>query len=161
MRSIENKILQRPDLLARAARPRSGTLVFTNGCFDILHRGHVEYLQYARTLGDALCVAVNADASVRRLKGKARPVVGEDDRAAVVAALESVDYVTIFEEDTPFELISSLLPDVLVKGGDYTADQVVGGPEVVAAGGRIVIAPLVPGRSTTRILEGTANGGTA
>jgi len=149
----EQKILSLPALLNRYARPRSNKLVFTNGCFDILHRGHVEYLHAARELGDALVVAINTDDSVRRLKGERRPVNTEMDRAIVLAGLGCVDAVTFFEEDTPRDLISVLLPDVLVKGGDYTPEQVVGREEVEAAGGHVAIIPLVPGISTTRILE--------
>jgi len=149
----EQKILSLPALLNRYARPRSIRLVFTNGCFDILHRGHVEYLYAARELGDALVVALNTDDSVRRLKGAGRPVNTEMDRAIVIAGLGCVDAVTFFEEDTPRELISVLLPDVLVKGGDYTPDQVVGREEVETAGGRVSIIPLVPDVSTTRIIE--------
>ena len=148
-----SKILDRDELLARLGRPRTGTVVFTNGCFDILHRGHVEYLDAARSLGDLLVVAVNTDESVRRLKGPTRPVNSQDDRAFVLAGLACVDAVTVFGEDTPRELIAALLPDVLVKGGDYTVDTIVGAAEVTAAGGRVVVAPLVPGRSTTSILE--------
>ena len=153
-----SKLLALPDLLSRFARPRGGTLVFTNGCFDILHRGHVEYLAYARGLGDWLVVGLNADDSVRRLKGPSRPVNGAHDRALVLAALAVVDAVILFEEDTPQRLISALLPDVLVKGGDYREEDIVGADEVVAAGGRVVVAPLVPGRSTTSILERAAGG---
>jgi rfaE bifunctional protein nucleotidyltransferase chain/domain len=149
----EEKLLARSALLARFGRPRNGVLVFTNGCFDLLHRGHVEYLFAARALGDALVVGVNTDASVRRLKGEGRPVVREDDRAFVLAGLGCVDAVTLFAEDTPRDLIGALLPDILVKGGDYAAADVVGGAEVTAAGGRVEILPLVPGRSTTAILQ--------
>lgn len=150
---LASKILDWKALLRRFGRPRSGTLVFTNGCFDLLHRGHVEYLHAARSLGDALVVGLNSDASVRRLKGPSRPVNPETDRAMVLAALAAVDAVTVFEQDTPLELITYVLPDVLIKGGDYQADQVVGAEEVTAAGGRVVIAPLVRGRSTTSILH--------
>lgn len=150
---LQSKILSRTELLARFGRPRPGRLVFTNGCFDILHRGHVEYLAAAREMGDALVVGLNADASVCRLKGPERPVNPELDRATVLAALEAVDAVTIFHEDTPLDLISALRPDVLVKGGDYRADEVVGADEVTGAGGRVAIVPLVPGRSTTEILK--------
>ncbi len=150
---LASKILDWDALLRRFGRPRSGTLVFTNGCFDLLHRGHVEYLHAARSLGDALIVGLNSDASVRRLKGPSRPVNAETDRAIVLAALAAVDAVTVFEQDTPLELITCVVPDVLIKGGDYQADQVVGADEVTAAGGRVVIAPLVPGRSTTSILH--------
>ena len=153
------KVLSRADLLARLARPRSGRLVFTNGVFDVLHRGHVDYLARARALGDALVVAVNSDASVRRLgKGADRPVNPEDDRAYVIAGLEAVDWVTVFDEDTPRELVAALLPDVLVKGGDYTRDTIVGAEEVEAAGGRVEVIPLVPGRSTTQILQRVRQG---
>lgn len=151
-RTLASKVLDREALLRAEARPRARRLVFTNGCFDLLHRGHVEYLAHARSLGDALAVGLNSDASVRRLKGAGRPLNPAEDRALVLAALESVDYVTVFDEDTPRELIAALLPDVLVKGGDYAPDQVVGRAEVEAAGGRLVLAPLVPGRSTTGIL---------
>ncbi|HSH46306.1 MAG TPA: D-glycero-beta-D-manno-heptose 1-phosphate adenylyltransferase [Longimicrobiales bacterium] len=149
----EERILDRAALLERHGRPRRGRLVFTNGCFDILHRGHVQYLYAARALGDALVVGVNSDASVRRLKGADRPVVGLEDRLFVLAGLGCVDAVTPFDEDTPRELIAGLLPDVLVKGGDYEPHQVVGGDEVRAAGGDVVIIPFVEGRSTTRLIN--------
>ena len=147
------KVLGRADLLARFGRPREGRLVFTNGVFDLLHRGHVEYLYAARALGDALVVGVNSDASVRRLKGETRPVVPLEDRLFVLAGLGCVDGVTSFEEDTPRELIAALLPDVLVKGGDYRAADVVGGREVRDAGGEVMILPFVEGRSTTRLIR--------
>jgi D-beta-D-heptose 7-phosphate kinase/D-beta-D-heptose 1-phosphate adenosyltransferase len=148
-----DKVLTRDELVRRFGRPRTGTVVFTNGCFDVLHRGHVEYLAAARSLGDVLVVGLNDDASVRRLKGAPRPVNPQEDRALVLAALASVDAVTVFDEDTPRELIAALLPDVLIKGGDYTVDTIIGAEEVIAAGGRVVVAPLVPGRSTTAILQ--------
>jgi rfaE bifunctional protein nucleotidyltransferase chain/domain len=154
-----DKILPLDVLLRRYGRPRRETLVFTNGCFDVLHRGHVEYLASARTLGDALVVGLNTDASVRRLKGPGRPLNPQDDRAYVLAGLAAVDAVTYFDDDTPRDLIAALLPDVLVKGGDYRAEDVVGGAEVRAAGGRVVIAPLVPGRSTTGLLQRIERGG--
>jgi D-beta-D-heptose 7-phosphate kinase/D-beta-D-heptose 1-phosphate adenosyltransferase len=142
--------------LAEAARWRAervGRVVFTNGVFDLIHPGHVDVLDAARAEGDSLIVGVNSDASVRRLKGEGRPVRRESDRAYVVAALEAVDAVVLFEEDTPLELIRTLHPDVLVKGGDYTPDTVVGRSEVEARGGRVVIVPLVAGQSTTSIIE--------
>ncbi|MBW3553224.1 MAG: D-glycero-beta-D-manno-heptose 1-phosphate adenylyltransferase [Gemmatimonadetes bacterium] len=154
----EKKVLGRQGLIARFGRPREGRLVFTNGVFDLLHRGHVEYLHAARALGDALVVGVNSDASVRRLKGESRPVVTLEDRMFVLAGLGCVDGVTSFDEDTPRELIAALLPDVLVKGGDYRAGDVVGGREVRGAGGEVIILPFVEGRSTTgliRRIEGT------
>ena len=120
------RVLSRESLLARFGRPRERTVVFTNGCFDLLHRGHLEYLDEAKALVHALFVGLNSDASVRRLKGSERPFVPEGDRAAKLAALRSVDAVTLFDEDTPLALISALLPDVLVKGGDYDLEGIVG-----------------------------------
>jgi D-beta-D-heptose 7-phosphate kinase/D-beta-D-heptose 1-phosphate adenosyltransferase len=128
------------------------TIVFTNGCFDILHRGHVEYLAAARQLGDVLVVGLNSDASVRRLKGPDRPINPEGDRAAVLDALRAVDFVTIFEEDTPAALIEAVQPDVLVKGADYTEDRIVGADIVRQRGGRVVIVPLLGGRSTSGLI---------
>jgi rfaE bifunctional protein nucleotidyltransferase chain/domain len=155
-----DKLLSRDEVVARYGPPGRGTVVFTNGVFDILHRGHVEYLYAARALGDALVVGVNTDASTKRLgKGGDRPINGEEDRALVLAGLGCVDAVTLFDEDTPRELVAVLLPDVLVKGGDYTVDTVAGAEEVMAAGGRVEIIPLVPGRSTTSILERARRGG--
>jgi rfaE bifunctional protein nucleotidyltransferase chain/domain len=128
--------------------------VFTNGCFEILHAGHVSYLDQARALGDALVVGVNTDASARRLeKGQGRPFVPQDERALVVAAIESVDAVSLFDEDTPAELIRVLLPAVLVKGADYATEDVVGREAVEAAGGRVELVPLLEGRSTTGLLR--------
>jgi D-beta-D-heptose 7-phosphate kinase/D-beta-D-heptose 1-phosphate adenosyltransferase len=152
-RSPREKILSREAFLSRFGRPRDHRLVFTNGCFDILHRGHVEYLSAARSLGDKLVVAVNTDASVERLKGPGRPVVPQGDRALVLAGLESVDAVTLFHEDTPRELLAALLPDVLAKGGDYAPEAVVGKAEVEGAGGRVEIIPFIPGRSTSELIH--------
>jgi D-beta-D-heptose 7-phosphate kinase/D-beta-D-heptose 1-phosphate adenosyltransferase len=142
--------------LADAVRWRvaqTGTVVFTNGVFDLIHPGHVDVLNVARSHGDALIVGVNSDASVRRLKGESRPVRSEHDRAYVLAALEAVDAVVIFAEDTPLDLVRAIRPDVLVKGGDYTPDTVVGREEVESRGGRVVIVPLTVGQSTTSIIE--------
>lgn len=150
---LDGKLLAEPELLALHARPRSGRLVFTNGCFDILHRGHVEYLAAARALGDVLVVGLNTDASVARLKGPHRPYVPLRDRAAVLAALASVDVITPFDSDTPRALIAALLPDVLVKGGDYAVDEMVGGDAVRAASGEVVVLPYLPGRSTTELVR--------
>jgi rfaE bifunctional protein nucleotidyltransferase chain/domain len=152
-RDPASKQLSAAALVERFPRPRTSRVVFTNGCFDILHRGHVEYLAAARALGDCLVIGLNSDESVRRLKGRGRPVNSEDDRAYVLAGLESVDAVTLFQEDTPLDLIRALLPDVLVKGGDYTIETIVGATDVMAAGGEVVVAELVPGRSTTSILR--------
>lgn len=151
---LHSKILSRDALLQVCGRPRPDVLVFTNGVFDILHRGHVEYLNAARALGDALVVALNSDDSARRL-GKApdRPVNSQEDRAVVLAGLACVDYVTFFDEDTPLGIITELLPDVLVKGGDYTIETIVGAAEVTNAGGRAVVIPLTQGRSTTETLR--------
>lgn len=136
------------DHLRRAGRK----LVFANGCFDLLHPGHLGLLESARQLGDALLVAVNTDASVRRNKGPERPLVPEAERAEVLDALEFVDYVTFFDTLTPQELITALLPEILVKGADWGEGKVVGEPEVVAAGGQVVRVPLAPGYSTTGII---------
>ncbi|HEV2884235.1 MAG TPA: D-glycero-beta-D-manno-heptose 1-phosphate adenylyltransferase, partial [Pyrinomonadaceae bacterium] len=129
------------------------TLVFTNGVFDLLHVGHVRYLNSARELGDALVVAINSDRTVRELKGDGRPVINEDERAEVLAALRQVDYVVIFDDVSPLSLIAKLLPDVLVKGGDYGLDEIHGREEVEAAGGRVVSLPFVEGASTSTIIE--------
>ena len=128
-------------------------LAFTNGVFDILHRGHIASLSQAAREGDILIVAVNSDASTKRLKGDSRPVNDEQARALLLASLIITDAVIIFEEDTPHELIKAILPDVLVKGGDYTIDQIVGSKEVMANGGRVVINPIVEGYSTTGIID--------
>lgn len=149
----DEKFLTRNALLETYGVPRTQRVVFTNGVFDLLHRGHVEYLTEARNLGDALLVGINSDASARRLKGAGRPINSEIDRAIVVAALECVDAVTLFDEDTPRELIGALVPDVLVKGGDYRLAEVVGRAEVEAAGGRVIILPYLEGRSSSNMLE--------
>lgn len=151
--SLTDSIISREELVARFGRPRGERLVFTNGCFDLLHRGHVEYLEQARSLGDRLVVGLNSDDSVRRLKGTGRPAVAEGDRAVVLAALASVDVVTLFDEDTPLELLRALLPDVLVKGGDHALEHIVGREEVEAAGGAVVVIPFVVGYSTSGLLD--------
>jgi rfaE bifunctional protein nucleotidyltransferase chain/domain len=130
-----------------------GRVAFTNGVFDLIHPGHVDVLVAARATGDALIVGLNSDASVRRLKGPTRPVRAEAERAYVLAALEAVDVVVVFDEDTPLELVRRLRPSVIVKGGDYTVETVVGAAEVRAAGGEVIIVPLTPGQSTTAIIE--------
>jgi D-beta-D-heptose 7-phosphate kinase/D-beta-D-heptose 1-phosphate adenosyltransferase len=149
--------LRTRDELSRALqqhRQRRERIVFTNGCFDLLHGGHVYYLQQARALGDCLVVGLNDDASVRRLKGAERPLRPQDERARVLAALACVDYVVLFEEATPLALIKSLEPDVLVKGGDYTPETVVGRDEVEAAGGSVHLIPYMEGVSTTELIDG-------
>ncbi len=143
------------ELLPRLAghRDRHETVVFTNGCFDVLHVGHLRTLRHAKAQGDVLVVAINSDASVRRLKGPHRPIVTQEERAEMLAALEDVDYVVIFEEDTPSQLLERLRPDVLVKGGDYQLNEVVGADIMTARAGRVSLAPVVPGVSTTELVE--------
>jgi len=149
------RVVGRQDLVAEVARERAAgrRIVFTNGCFDILHRGHADYLARAKALGDVLVVGVNTDRSVRGLKGDARPIVPEDDRAALVAALASVDIVCLFDEDTPYEIVSAVQPDVIVKGAGYTEDTIVGADVVRARGGVVAALDELPGRSTRSIIE--------
>jgi D-beta-D-heptose 7-phosphate kinase/D-beta-D-heptose 1-phosphate adenosyltransferase len=149
------KILSMDQLLAERDQLRTAgkRLVFTNGVFDLLHVGHVRYLAHARELGDALVVAINSDRTVRELKGPDRPVFDQDERAEILAALRDVDYVVIFDDISPRSLIAKLLPDVLVKGGDYQVDEIHGREEVEAAGGKVIPLPFVPGASTTLLLE--------
>jgi D-beta-D-heptose 7-phosphate kinase/D-beta-D-heptose 1-phosphate adenosyltransferase len=150
-----DKVVDRPTLVARVsdARGSGKRIVFTNGCFDLLHVGHVRYLAEAKAAGDALIVGINDDASVRRLKGPERPLVTATARAEVVAALAAVDWVTVFAEETPAELIAAVVPDVLVKGADWAPDQVVGRDVVEAHGGRVLLIPVVEGFSTTALAE--------
>jgi rfaE bifunctional protein nucleotidyltransferase chain/domain len=152
---ISQKIFELPDMVRQVNRWRllGKTVAFTNGCFDILHAGHIESLSDAAREADFLIVGLNSDASTGRLKGPGRPVNDQRSRATVMAALLMVDGVTLFDEDTPLNLIDTLRPDVLVKGGDYTLDQIVGAKEVMSWGGRVVINPILPGFSTTGILE--------
>jgi D-beta-D-heptose 7-phosphate kinase/D-beta-D-heptose 1-phosphate adenosyltransferase len=152
---IPHKIFDRPGLIHQVNRWRvlGKTIAFTNGCFDILHQGHIASLSDAAREADFLIVGLNSDASTKRLKGPGRPINDQHARATVMAALLMVDGVTFFDEDTPLNLINTIRPDVLVKGGDYTLDQIVGAKEVLSWGGRVVINPIVPGFSTTAILE--------
>ncbi|HMP76497.1 MAG TPA: D-glycero-beta-D-manno-heptose 1-phosphate adenylyltransferase [Kiritimatiellia bacterium] len=152
--NADSKILTREAMVAERGRLRAAgrKLVFTNGAFDILHAGHVTYLQFAREQGDALCVGLNSDASVKRYKGDKRPVNSQDDRARVLAALACVDYVVVFDEDEPKELIGEIIPDVLVKGADW-AHYVSGRDIVEANGGKVVLAQMVEGRSTTNVIQ--------
>jgi D-glycero-beta-D-manno-heptose 1-phosphate adenylyltransferase len=152
---IQTKIYDLPAMLHQVRRWRllGYTVAFTNGCFDILHQGHIASLSAAAREADYLVVGLNSDASTRRLKGDQRPINDQQSRAILLASLLMVDAVIIFEEDTPLQLIEALQPDVLVKGGDYTLDQIVGAKEVIATGGRVVINPIVPGFSTTGIIE--------
>ena len=152
---MPNKILSKDELLAERARLRDAKqkLVFTNGVFDILHVGHVRYLDQARALGDALIVAINSDRTVRELKGAGRPLINEGERAEILAALRAVSYVSVFDDLSPRSLIADLLPDVLVKGGDYNLDEIHGREEVEAAGGRVVSLPFVEGVSSSVLME--------
>jgi rfaE bifunctional protein nucleotidyltransferase chain/domain len=154
VRDPRDKIVTRKALVeaVRKLKAAGKRVVFTNGCFDVLHVGHVRCLREARLLGDALVVGLNADASVRALKGPHRPLQHEDERAEILASLECVDYVTLFAEETPLELIRAVVPDVLVKGGDWAPDQIVGREIVEAAGGLVTSIPVVTGRSSTDIL---------
>jgi len=152
---MRKKILSLAELLAERAHLRNAgrRLVFTNGVFDILHVGHVRYLEQARILGDALIVAINSDRTARELKGNGRPLINESERAEILAALRSVDYVTIFDDISPRSLIAGLVPDILVKGGDYALNEIHGREEVEAAGGRVISLPFVKGASTSWIIE--------
>jgi len=157
---MDEKVLPLDRLLSRVAGWRSAgqRVVFTNGCFDILHIGHITLLEQARRTGDRLIVGLNSDCSVRRVKGQPRPVVGQQERARILAALSAVDAVVLFDESTPLKLIEAIRPDVLVKGGDYTQDNIVGAREVRAWGGRVELIPLVEGVSTTRLIAKSAAG---
>lgn len=154
------KILSPAAMLAERGRLRAGgkRLVFTNGVFDLLHVGHVRYLAEARALGDALVVAINSDRTVRELKGSSRPIFNEAERAEILAALRVVDYVVVFDDVSPRSLIAELLPDVLVKGGDYNLDQIHGREEVEAAGGKVISLPFVDGASTTTLIQKMSRG---
>jgi len=151
---MSNKILSLSDFLEfKAKNLQDKKIVFTNGCFDILHPGHTDYLTKARELGDILIVGLNADASIQRLKGPARPIQDLIARGLILSALASVDYIISFDTDTPLELITAIQPDVLVKGGDYTEENIVGAEEVKKAGGQLAIIPFLEGYSTTQIVN--------
>lgn len=153
--TITTKILNATEIVQKVVHLRNlgKTVAFTNGVFDILHKGHIYSLTAAANEADFLIVGLNADSSVKRLKGDARPINNNDSRALVLASLLMVDAVVIFEEDTPLELIKSILPNVLIKGGDYTVDQIAGAKEVIENGGRVVINPILQGFSTTAIID--------
>jgi D-glycero-beta-D-manno-heptose 1-phosphate adenylyltransferase len=152
---LKSKILTKEELntLLNVLKFKGKKVVFSNGCFDILHRGHIEYLAKAASFGDCMIIGLNTDASVKRLKGKNRPVQDEISRSQVIAALHFVDYVVLFDEDTPYELISYLKPNILVKGSDYKENEIVGADVVKANGGKVVTVDLVDGYSTTSIIE--------
>lgn len=152
---IQNKIMSR-DALAKhcsAARALGKKVVFTNGCFDLMHRGHIDYIARAADQGNILVVGINTDASVKRLKGNSRPIMNENDRAFQVAALLCADAVCLFDEDTPEDLIKAVKPDVLAKGGDYTVDRIVGADFVIKTGGRVEVIPFVEGYSTSNLIS--------
>jgi rfaE bifunctional protein nucleotidyltransferase chain/domain len=152
---VNHKIQTLPALLriVRRFKRQGKRIVFTNGCFDLLHLGHVKYLERAKSKGDLLIVAINSDRSMQALKGKERPLVPQTERAQVLAGLESVDYITIFNEPTPLRLIKTLVPDVLVKGADWKKDNIVGSDAVKCRGGKVITVPVVKGISTTQIIE--------
>lgn len=152
---IEEKIKTKDNLkeILSGLKKQNKTIVFTNGCFDILHVGHVTYLEEAKKHGDILVVAINSDASARRLKGQGRPIVSQKDRMKILASLESVDFVTVFNEDNPASIVKELNPDVIAKGADWKADEIIGGEYVRKRGGKIVTIPFYKGYSTTDLLE--------
>ena len=152
---LEKKIKNLNQLKRITSRLKSQgkTIVFTNGCFDLLHYGHVKYLQEAKQKGDILVVAINSDASVRKIKGKKRPLVSENDRLRIIAALESVDYAILFKENTPLEIIKSLRPDILVKGADWNKNNIAGNDIVLTYGGKVDTIDLIKGRSTTNLIK--------
>ena len=156
---MNDKVLSLEKLLGvrKGLRATGKRLVFTNGVFDLLHKGHIYSLSQAAKQGDVLIIGLNSDVSVKRLKGEGRPVNDQDARALILAALSMVDAVVIFEEETPLQLISAILPGVLVKGGDYTVDQIAGAKEVIANGGKVVINPIVDGFSTSAIINAISN----
>jgi rfaE bifunctional protein nucleotidyltransferase chain/domain len=149
------RVVQKDELvkLREQWKNQGKKIVFTNGCFDIVHRGHIEYLAKAKSLGDILIVGVNTDASTRRIKGEQRPIIGEDDRAFIVANLSPVDYTCLFDEDTPYELIQSVVPNILVKGADWNVGDIIGKDIVENSGGKVMAIEFSPNRSTTSIIE--------
>jgi D-glycero-beta-D-manno-heptose 1-phosphate adenylyltransferase len=153
--TIESRVLTIPDAVSKVNewKKQGKKIAFTNGVFDLLHRGHISSLSQAASEADYLIVGLNSDSSTKRLKGDSRPVNDEESRAILLASLVMVDAVVIFNEDTPLELIKKLMPDVLIKGGDYTVEQIAGAKEVIANGGRVVINPIIEGHSTTRLAE--------
>ena len=157
MRHSKIKSLTQLVKIRRQLKRRRKKVAFTNGCFDILHRGHIRCLREAKSWGDVLIVGLNSDSSVRKIKGKKRPILPQDDRAEILASLEMVDYVLVFDEDTPHRVISALVPDVLVKGGDYGKDEIVGKDVVESSGGKVVRVKEVRGKSTRNIIKKIAS----
>jgi len=152
---MKQKIKERKDLtrIIKNLKAKGKRIIFTNGCFDLLHVGHVRYLEEAKALGDVLVIGVNSDSSVRKIKGPERPILPVEERIEILSGLECVDYVAVFNEPDPLELITSLLPNVLVKGGDWTKEQIVGGEVVERSGGEVVIIPFIQGVSTSNLIE--------
>lgn len=153
---MNSKVISQHDFVGNVLpnlKSQGKTIVFTNGCFDILHVGHVRYLEQTKKLGDVLIIGLNSDSSVQGLKGPSRPVVGEDDRAEVLAGLECVDYVIMFSQPTPADLIAAIVPDILAKGGDYEPEQIAGYDTVTQNGGRVEIVPFVPGKSSSKLID--------
>jgi len=152
---MANKIINRDRVsqIIDDLRRKGKKIVFTNGCFDLLHIGHIRYLQQAREEGDLLVLGLNSDRSVRDLKGETRPLLPQEERAEMMAALSMVDYIVIFDERTPLDLIKEIRPDILVKGGDWRKEDIVGGKEVIAGGGKVVVVPEIPGRSTSNLVN--------
>ncbi len=152
---ISQKIIDHENLtpILDDLRKEGKKIVFTNGCFDLLHVGHLRYLKQAREEGDLLVLGLNSDRSVRELKGETRPLLPQEERAEMMAALSMIDYIVIFDERTPLNLIKELRPDILVKGGDWKREDIVGGKEVEASGGRVVVVPEIPGRSTSNLID--------
>jgi len=152
---MKQKIKERKDLtkIIKNLKAKGKRIIFTNGCFDLLHVGHVRYLEEAKALGDVLVIGVNSDSSVRKIKGPERPILPVEERIEILSGLECVDYVAAFDEADPLELITSFLPNVLVKGGDWTKEQIVGGEVVEKSGGEVVIIPFVQGVSTSNLIE--------
>jgi len=140
-------------VITNAAKSNNNSIVFTNGCFDILHSGHCKYLNEAKKLGDILIVGINSDLSINRIKGTKRPIITENERAFIISTLKSVNYVVIFDEDTPHNIIKTIIPDVLVKGNDYSIDDIVGADTVIKNGGKVITIPIVEGLSTTKIIS--------
>jgi D-beta-D-heptose 7-phosphate kinase / D-beta-D-heptose 1-phosphate adenosyltransferase len=151
------KTLKDLSRIREGLRKQGKTVVFTNGCFDIIHRGHIQCLRKAKSFGDVLIVGLNSDSSVREIKGEKRPIVSQNDRAEILASLEMVDYVSIFKETTPLKMICGLVPDVLVKGGDYTRENIVGNDMVLSRGGKVKTVKQVQGRSTRNIIQRIIN----
>lgn len=156
---MNNKIKSLEELIAIVVshKKEGKKIVFTNGCYDLIHIGHIKYLQEGKNLGDILIVALNSDRSVRLLKGHSRPIIPQDERAEIMSALECVDYVTIFDQDDPLEIITFIKPDILVKGGDWSLDTIVGRAIVESCGGKVFSLPLFPGTSTTQIINTIAS----